>query len=369
MANSLTQQVRKHITSVPRALAALDKMESQLDSVRTYAALRKIQREADALGVLLGEVREVREHSQLVLVLVKRRIAEELDKVRKERGPGGKKGTTAFRKAAKSSGRAATGVPKDSRSRLGKLLSITKDKLRAVVKELHTANKDATDAAILAVLKGEDIAKRRTEHDRKAEKGGTVDDLKALIDSGKRFPVLYADPPWAFKVWGNAAKGNKGGLAENHYGTMTVADIAALPIGQLAAKDAVLFMWCVWPELPGALEVIKAWGFEYKTAGFVWVKQNRSGEGLFYGMGYWTRANSEVCLLATKGKASRVDADVQQVILSPIGRHSAKPDEARKRIEKLVLGPYFEAFGRGAVPGWTVWGAEQPPLEQPEAAE
>jgi N6-adenosine-specific RNA methylase IME4 len=373
--DQLVEQVREHVTSVPAALAALDKMEVQLDSpgaVRTYEALRKMEREAEAFAILLGDVREVRERAQLVLALIKRRLAEEIQKVPKATVSGKGQKRTGSRELAKS-GRGATGIKKDSRSRIAKLLGISKKELKGIIKRLHADGKDATENAILAVLKNQDIAQRRAEHDKKAEKGGSVDDLKALIDSGKRFPVIYADPPWAFKVWGNAGKGHAGGLAENHYGTLSVAEIAALPIGQLAAKDAVLFLWCVWPELPGALDVLKAWGFEYKTAGFVWVKQNKSSDGLFYGMGYWTRANSEVCILATKGKPARVDADVQQVIVSPIGRHSEKPQEARKRIEKLLLGPYFEAFGRAAAPGWWIWGAEQPPLmkqkEGQEAAE
>jgi N6-adenosine-specific RNA methylase IME4 len=86
---------------------------------------------------------------------------------------------------------------------------------------------------------------------------------------------------------------------ERHYDTSSLEAIKALPVAPLAARDCVLFLWCVWPQLPGALEVVKAWGFEYKTAGFVWLKQNPKGSGLFTGMGYWTRANSELCLLAT----------------------------------------------------------------------
>ena len=112
------------------------------------------------------------------------------------------------------------------------------------------------------------------------------------------------------------------------------------------------------PELPGALEVIKAWGFEYKTAGFTWVKQNKSGEGLFTGMGYWTRSNAEICLFATRGSPQRMAKDVSQVILSRVGEHSAKPQEARRRIERLLLGPYLELFARSPANGWVTWGNE-----------
>jgi len=143
-------------------------------------------------------------------------------------------------------------------------------------------------------------------------------------------------------------------------------DIKALPIADLAAADCALFLWGVWPRLPDVLEVIRAWGFEFKTAAFAWVKQNRGGEGLFTGMGFWTRANSEPCLLATRGSPLRLAADVHQVILSPVREHSRKPDEIRSRIERLVAGPYLELFGREQAPGWTVWGNEIPsPTDAP----
>ncbi len=134
--------------------------------------------------------------------------------------------------------------------------------------------------------------------------------------------------------------------------------IKALPIGQLAAKDCVLFLWAVMQELPGALDVIKAWGFKYVTVGFIWVKQNRSGDGLFTGLGSWTRANAELCLLAKRGAPRRLAMDVPQVVMAPVGEHSAKRAEVRARIERLVGGPYLELFGREPAPGWTVWGNE-----------
>jgi N6-adenosine-specific RNA methylase IME4 len=124
-------------------------------------------------------------------------------------------------------------------------------------------------------------------------------------------------------------------------------------------------LWGVWPELAGALEVIKAWGFEYKTAAFVWLKTNPNaervklnGDGLHWGMGYHTRANTEFCLLATKGSPLRLAQDVHQVIVAPASEHSAKPQEVRKRIEQLLAGPYLELFARHEVADWTVWGNE-----------
>ncbi len=142
---------------------------------------------------------------------------------------------------------------------------------------------------------------------------------------------------------------------------MTPDQLRALPVGQLAADDAALLLWATWPTLPQALDLIEAWGFAYKTLGFCWVKQS-GGDGLFVGMGYWTRANTEPVLLATRGAPSRLSGatDVRQVVMAPVAAHSAKPEQIQDRIERLVAGPYLELFARRVRPGWTCWGDEIP---------
>ena len=168
--------------------------------------------------------------------------------------------------------------------------------------------------------------------------------------------IIYADPPWAYRTY---SKKGQGRSAESHYPTMCIEDIKALPVGELAAKDCALFLWITFPCLCEALEVLTAWGFSYKTVAFVWVKQNRKNDDLFTGMGYWTRANAEICILATKGHPKRVDAGVRQVILSHIEEHSKKPDEARERIVRLMGDlPRVELFARQSPEGWDVWGNE-----------
>lgn len=139
----------------------------------------------------------------------------------------------------------------------------------------------------------------------------------------KKYSVILADPPWAFRAWSDKGKGRS---AEQHYPSMRLEDIKALPVADLAAEDCVLFLWATFPMLKEALEVVEAWGFSYKTVAFTWVKENRKSSGLFWGLGYWTRANAEVCLLATKGSPKRQSAAVHQVILSPVEQHSKKPD-------------------------------------------
>lgn len=172
----------------------------------------------------------------------------------------------------------------------------------------------------------------------------------------EKYNIIYADPPWSYRVW---SKKGVGRTAENHYSTMSTEEICALSVGELADKDCALFLWVTFPTLPDAFKVIKAWGFTYKSVAFVWVKRNRKSPGFFVGLGHWTRANAEICLLATKGHPKRRAADVRQIIDTPLQAHSKKPDEIRERIVRL-LGelPRIELFARKTTPGWHVLGNE-----------
>ncbi|HJU20310.1 MAG TPA: MT-A70 family methyltransferase [Stellaceae bacterium] len=182
------------------------------------------------------------------------------------------------------------------------------------------------------------------------------------LPPSRRYPVICADPPWTFATYSRKGKGRS---PEAYYDCMTLADIEALPVGEWAARDCVLFLWAIDPLLDKAFEVIRAWGFTYKTIGFYWAKLNKSAPSLVYdeksfftGLGFWTRANPEPCLLATRGKPRRRRADVKKLIVAPRRQHSRKPDEAYARIEALCEGPYLELFARGARPGWDSWGRE-----------
>jgi len=174
----------------------------------------------------------------------------------------------------------------------------------------------------------------------------------------KQFSVIYADPAWSYRVW---SKKGLGRTAESHYPTMSLSKICALPVAELVAADCALFLWATFPNLQEAFEVIKAWGFTYKTVAFTWVKQNKKSQGWFWGLGHWTRANAEICLLATKGKPKRISGRVHQIIDTPIEAHSKKPDEARRRIVELMGDvPRIELFARQQPEGWDVWGNEVP---------
>jgi N6-adenosine-specific RNA methylase IME4 len=175
------------------------------------------------------------------------------------------------------------------------------------------------------------------------------------------FGAILADPPWGFTMFNSVRAVPCRG--EQPYPTMQTSEISAVPVNEITAEDSVLFLWITWPMLLDGLRVMEKWGFEYKTCGFCWIKGNSLP--LFpddfkdsIGLGFWTRANSEVCLLGTRGKPKRLNADVRQVFQESRRQHSRKPDGIHERIERLVAGPYLELFARQQRPGWTVWGNE-----------
>jgi N6-adenosine-specific RNA methylase IME4 len=147
------------------------------------------------------------------------------------------------------------------------------------------------------------------------------------------YQLIYADPPWHFR---SRSKKGESRSAKKYYPVMSFSDIAALPISKIAAKNSVLLMWAIDPMLNVAFDVIKAWDFSFKTVRFYWVKENVKSAGFFTGPGYYTRANPEQCLLAIRGAGlRRMDRGVKRLIVAPRGRHSEKPAQAYRRIERL----------------------------------
>lgn len=190
-----------------------------------------------------------------------------------------------------------------------------------------------------------------------------------IYNTEKQYDIIYADPPWSYR--------DKGcnGACSKHYHTMNVDNICALPVASIAAKDCTLFMWATYPQMREALTVIDAWGFKYKTIAFQWVKLNRNVQlndftvatiqdilhkACFFGLGHWTRGNTECCLLATKGKPHKQNSSVSQLIFAPLIRHSSKPPEARIKIKTLMGWDTrsIELFAREQVEGWDCWGDE-----------
>ena len=163
----------------------------------------------------------------------------------------------------------------------------------------------------------------------------------------KKYQIIYADPPWEWKTY---SKKGRGKTSDKHYPLMSLEDLGKLNIP--SDKNCALFLWVQDGHLHNGIHLGEKWGFTYKTIAFVWDKQN-------FGMGYWTRKGSEICLLFTKGHPKRSNAGVRQFISSKVREHSRKPDEVRSGIVKLMGDlPRIELFARQKTEGWDVWGNE-----------
>lgn len=172
-----------------------------------------------------------------------------------------------------------------------------------------------------------------------------------------KYKIIYADPPWKFnnkKTGGSMVSG-----AEAHYPTMKVEEICNLPVKDIADDDCILFMWWVASMPKEAIKVVESWGFTVKTmTGFNWVKTTKKGK-LHFGMGFTTRAGSECCLIATKGKPKRINGSIRSVIMAEATKHSKKPDIFRDEIIRLMGDKKrIELFARNNTPGWDVFGNE-----------
>ena len=196
-----------------------------------------------------------------------------------------------------------------------------------------------------------------------------------MIIHSEKYRAIVMDPPWAFRTFGGDNATPHRSLNE-HYQTMELHEIAGLPVPALADKSCALFMWVVSSHIDAGIELMNMWGFSLKSLAFVWVKSKigAAEQGALFledayddkhplSMGYWTRQQTELCLLATKGKPAVKDRGVRQLIIAPRREHSRKPDETFARAGRLVDGPYLEMFARQRRPGWSAWGNETEKFE------
>lgn len=208
-------------------------------------------------------------------------------------------------------------------------------------------------------------------------------DLLNLPRAGQ-YAMIAADPPWHFKARTALKMANPGSRrdVERHYETLSIDQIKALPVGDIAARDAHLLLWITGPMLVQGehLPIIKAWGFKPSSIAFTWVKLKRSIDtrqlrvvttaesDLHVGLGLTTRKNAEFCILARRGNARRISKKVREIILAPVREHSRKPDQFYDRAREYAAGPYLEMFSRERRPGWDSWGLEVGKFDVKEAA-
>lgn len=165
--------------------------------------------------------------------------------------------------------------------------------------------------------------------------------------------AIIIDPPYEFVTW---SKKGQGKSPSQHYETMTIDEICAIPVAKQAADDCALFLWIPWPHIFEAQRIMRAWGFEYSGLAWEWLKYNDRSEKFSFGGGYGTRKNVEPCLLGRRGSPKRLDARCRDFIISPRREHSRKPDAQYERVERLFKGPYLEMFARQRWPGWQYHG-------------
>ena len=173
-----------------------------------------------------------------------------------------------------------------------------------------------------------------------------------------RYQIIYADPPWKYNSRANHKTRFRGGAC-GHYDLMTMDEIKSLPILDLADKNCVLFLWTTFPYLDEQIKLFEHWGFRYRTVGFSWIKTNKKNGFPFFGVGYYTKSNLEICLMGMRGQLKVQTNKISQVVVAPRGEHSKKPDVIRDKIVELFGDlPRIELFARQKTEGWDVWGNE-----------
>ena len=246
---------------------------------------------------------------------------------------------------------------RDNPAELKQLAQLSKEHQAAAVEKVVTGEAPTVRQAAIIIRQDEQIAAA-------ADIPDSADSTTEQPWPTRKFAIIYADPPWKYNDRRNTHTRFCGG-AMSHYPVMPVEDICALPVRELATDDAYLFLWVTWPTLPDALRVMEAWGFEYVTCAFNWIKTNTGDGGPFFGIGYYTKSNSEVCLLGRRGDPWKVSDGVSQVVQAPKQEHSRKPAEVRDRIVELCGDrPRIELFARQAAPGWSAWGNQAPDAEE-----
>lgn len=271
------------------------------------------------------------------------------------RGKGGVRKTPAIIRPTL----AMQGIDKNLAKQARVLGALSDENFEAVVDDARGKVGRAVRNAVREV----ELEQERAGYRARTEQSCTVKDLEELAAGGFRAGVVCPDFPWSFKAYSRA--GNQRS-AEAHYETWPMERILAMGalIQRLAADDAALFLWVPWALLLDAQAVIESCGFKYKSSGFLWLKTvptaeriTLDGDGLYQGMGIsGTRSNTECCLLGLRGSPQRLAKDVHQVVIAPVGEHSAKPNEVYRRIERLFPGPYLELFARRPREHWTCWG-------------
>lgn len=331
---------------IPRELALLEQSKALLAECKTVDEVKSIRDKAEALRQYAkqqGECLEIQNAAAEIKIRAERR-AGELIKVMPKSDGGRPKKTSNIVLPVSPPSLADMGIDKMQSSRWQSIASVPEEDFEEHIEKSKKGDKELTSAGVHKLAKAIEARKPAEPTPAVKAKSAVVGSLSELIEADKRFPTIYADPPWQY--------GNQGTRAStgDHYDTMTVDQICAEPVLQLVEDNAHLHLWTTNAFLFDARRVMEAWGFEYKSC-FVWVKPQM-------GMGNYWRVSHEFMLFGIRGSLPFRVRDEMSWGEFDRGRHSEKPDGMRSKIERVSPGPYLEMYGRAALPGtdWTVYG-------------
>lgn len=324
------------VSTVPAgSLSFLLQAKQYLAQAFDFSDIRSIRDKAEAIrqyAKAQGEGLAIQNKAAEVKIRAERRAGELLSDAVSAGNPQlSQSGTIALKDV---------GISRNQSSRWQQEASVPDERFEQYVKEMNESARELTSSGLQSLAKS---IRNVGRNDIVVSESSAIDDLNSILKTGKKFGCIYADPPWKY--------GNQKTRAatDNHYPTMTVEDIAALPIEKLAADDAHLHLWTTNGFLPESFQLMTDWGFEYRSC-YVWVKPQM-------GIGNYWRVSHEFMLLGIRGNAKKFhDHSLMSWGEFSRSKHSRKPDEVRAMIERASAGPYLELFGRQAVKNWTVWG-------------
>jgi N6-adenosine-specific RNA methylase IME4 len=285
-------------------------------------------------------------HASTLLVLAERQLGEMLQALPLAKAARGNQHTSQRDRSHDATGPVllkTLGITKSRSSRAQQIASLPAPAFNRYIRDSVKAGQPPTISAALRMAKqhrANDSVQTHSEHPDRF-----VTSLQTLIHAGRKFNTILADPPWSYTDKATRA------AASNHYPSMSVQQIAAEPVAQVAADSCFLFMWCTSAFLKAAFEVMQAWGFEYSSSSFVWIKQQ-------LGLGNYFRMAHEYCLLGRIGNPAFLNHSQRSWLEAERTSHSTKPEQFRSIIEKVSPGPYLEMYGRVLPenPAWTVLG-------------
>jgi N6-adenosine-specific RNA methylase IME4 len=332
----LLEQTRTYLQRVQLALQESTDFDEILD-IRDRGELFRQYSRQQRYGI------EIQNTGAEIKIRAERRMGELLREIKEDgelQHGGDRKSESRFHRATLND----IGISRTQSFRWQRAASLPNPIFEAYIRETKERQEEITTNAVLAIVQARLKEERIQEIVNTPSDTSTIDDLYKLIDAGKRFGTILADPPWRYGNQATRASTN------NHYRTMTVDEIAALPIDQLAADDSHLHLWVPNAFLFEAKDVMDAWGFTYKSV-FVWCKPT-------IGLGNYWRVATEFLLLGVRGNCPFLDQSQINWIEAERESHSTKPEVIRALIEKVSPPPRLELFARRVVEGWTCWGAE-----------